>query len=114
MRRCLYLLSLITILTATPLRLAEAAEDLARSLSELGHGVNLEEVDGGVGDDSGATIKSDSADSPNAYLSVEFQPVLPATFVSMTNRGVFRSDEKRAGPSFSSARRCALLQRFLC
>jgi hypothetical protein len=52
----MFLLCLIAALAGTPLRQAEAAGDLARSLAELDGGGPVEEIDGGVGDDSGETI----------------------------------------------------------
>ena len=53
MRRWAFLLSLLAALSGTPLRQAEAASDLARSLAELLPAADLESPDGGVGDDSG-------------------------------------------------------------
>ncbi len=50
------LLCLLAALAGSPLRQAEAAEDLAHSLSELGQAYSIEEKDGGVGDDLGSTI----------------------------------------------------------
>ena len=63
MRRWMLLLSLVAVLGGSPLRLMEAADDLVRELEELQDRPNLEEVDGGIGDDSGAAIKSAAADS---------------------------------------------------
>ena len=114
MRRLMFALSLIAILTATPLRLAEAAEDLARSLAELGNGVNLEEVDGGVGDDSGATIKADVVDGVSSFGSVDWLAELPGPACSVVPRVILRPDDSRADPTTNSARRRAWLQRFLC
>ena len=59
MRRTMFWLSVIAALAGTPMRLAEAASDLARSFAEVDDGADVEEIDGGVGDDAGATIKSD-------------------------------------------------------
>ena len=53
MRRWAYLFSLFVVLVSTPLRQAEAASDLSRSLAELFQDANIESLDGGVGDDSG-------------------------------------------------------------
>ena len=50
--RILSWICLVATLSGPLLREAEGAEDLARSLAELGHGPLIEEVDGGVGDDS--------------------------------------------------------------
>ncbi|APW61503.1 hypothetical protein BSF38_03018 [Paludisphaera borealis] len=44
---------LIAALAGTPLRQAEAADDLCRSMIEQFEPANLETPDGGVGDDSG-------------------------------------------------------------
>jgi hypothetical protein len=52
------LLSLIAAFCGTPLRLAEASADLARSFAELGDDAGIECIDGGVGDDSDATIRT--------------------------------------------------------
>ena len=51
MRRWAFLLSTLAALTGTPLRQAEAAADLTRSLAELSHLADIETSDGGVGDD---------------------------------------------------------------
>ncbi len=50
------LLCLLAAVAGSPLRQAEAAEDLAHSLGELGQAYSIEEKDGGVGDDLGSTI----------------------------------------------------------
>ena len=54
-RFTMLLLCLIAALAGSPLRQAEAAGDLARSLAELDGGDVIEAVDGGVGDDAGET-----------------------------------------------------------
>ena len=61
MARMFLSLSLIAVLSGPLLRQAEGAGDLIRSLAELGCPPVLEEVDGGVGDDSGAMILSPAA-----------------------------------------------------
>ena len=59
MRRLTALLCLMLSLVGTPLRLAEAADDFARSLAELADAVRIEQVDGGVGDEAElATLKA--------------------------------------------------------
>jgi hypothetical protein len=60
MRRTAALLSLIAALTGMPLRQAEAAADLSRSMVELLQPANLEIPDGGVGDDCGDATLSGS------------------------------------------------------
>jgi hypothetical protein len=56
MSRLAAFLTLIAALTGTPLRQAEAASDLSRTLAELFQADRVEATDGGVGDDSGVTI----------------------------------------------------------
>ena len=58
--RLMFSLSLVAILSATPARQAEAASDFARSMAEVGEGNRVEEVDGGVGDDSVEALKADA------------------------------------------------------
>jgi len=55
-RPTMLLLCLIAALAGSPLRQAEAAGDLARSLAELDGGDVIEAIDGGVGDDAGESI----------------------------------------------------------
>jgi hypothetical protein len=73
-RRPMLLLSLIAALAGTPLRMAEAASDLAGSLAELDGRAGLEEIDGGVGDDSDATIRAEITHAPIAPVWSEGQP----------------------------------------
>jgi hypothetical protein len=54
--RLLFYLSLIAILSGPLLRAAEGADDLSRSLAELGRPPLFEEADGGVGDDQGDSV----------------------------------------------------------
>lgn len=56
MFRSLLLLCLTATLAGPFLRAWEGADDLARSLAELGQPALMEEVDGGVGDDAGAAV----------------------------------------------------------
>ena len=107
-RRALVLLSLLAALAGTPLRLAEAAEDLARSLAELGRGVNLEEIDGGVGDDSGAVIKVEVVHHPTPDLST---PPVAGPFAAPV--AIFRPIPSADRP-MGAARRFAWLGRLLC
>jgi hypothetical protein len=52
----LFYLSLIAVLSGPLLRAAEGADDLSRSLAELGRPPLFEEADGGIGDDQGDSI----------------------------------------------------------
>jgi hypothetical protein len=56
MRGILLTMSLFAALSGPLMRAAEGADDLARSLAELGCPPLLEETDGGVGDDSGTAV----------------------------------------------------------
>jgi hypothetical protein len=56
MPRILVWLGLLAALSGPLLRQAEGAEDLVRSLAELGCPPLVEETDGGVGDDAGAAV----------------------------------------------------------
>lgn len=108
------LLSLIAALAGTPLRLAEAAEDLARVLGDSGVDGEMETIDGGVGDDSGVTVKPIVADAPVASGLADAAPfafllaVHPPAVVDPHH-----ATRSRPVP-IGSRRRCALLQRFLC
>jgi hypothetical protein len=53
MRCSATILCLLAALTGTPLRQAEAADDLSRALAKLCEPAHIETPDGGVGDDSG-------------------------------------------------------------
>ena len=110
----MFLLSLLVALTSTPLRIAEAADDLARALAEAGTGENLQEVDGGVGDDSGAMVKAnplvagDASDAGYApYPYVRLVPVVP-------ERVIPRSADLPGWIPSGASRRHALLQCYLC
>ena len=59
MFRLMLFLSLCVAITATPARLAEAASDIGRALADADADAGMEEADGGVGDDSGDSIKLD-------------------------------------------------------
>jgi len=66
----MFLLCLIAALSGTPLRQGEAASDFARSLAESEGGQIVEMIDGGVGDDSGATILNASGDTHSAPATI--------------------------------------------
>jgi hypothetical protein len=77
-RRSAILLSLLAALSGTPLRQAEAADDLSRSLAELFQPNVIEPVDGGVGDDSGvATLEAPGQAGVEVDRSPGSEPVLP-------------------------------------
>ncbi len=72
MRRLLVLVGLILALAGTPLRLAEAAEDLERRLDDPVAAHDLEEFDGGVGDDAEIALKAASCDLTVDSVAVEW------------------------------------------
>ncbi len=110
----MFLLSLIAVLAGTPLRLAEAADDLARSFAEADGGVGLEGVDGGVGDDSDATIKVEKTIAPIAVADHDLLTALAWMAPLATERlPWFTADSPSRLPA-NSQRRHALLQCFLC
>jgi hypothetical protein len=59
----MFALCLIAALAGTPLRQAEAAKDFARSVADLDEGPDIDEIDGGVGDDSDAGIVKGGSDT---------------------------------------------------
>jgi hypothetical protein len=67
--RTLVILALAATLSGPLLRAAEGADDLARSLGELGQPPLIEEVDGGVGDDSGAAVLADRRLLPHGRIT---------------------------------------------
>ena len=77
MRRWAFLLSLLAALSGTPLRQAEAASDLARSLAELLQAADIESPDGGVGDDSGVGTLT-ASHGPAADVLGRDRPLFPA------------------------------------
>ena len=110
----MFALSLIATLAGSPLRIAEAAHDLAASLAELELDGAIEVPDGGVGDDSGATLKGDAVAAP---FLLELTDLLPITakFDDPGANSVFSSGfDKRAYLQSALPRRLALWQRFRC
>jgi hypothetical protein len=114
LRGPMFALSLIAALAGTPLRLAEAAYDMAREVAELGVGDGLEVPDGGVGDDSGATIKSDITHAPVTSTCVDNVPAA-FTFAAGTSRSILERPSARTARFASGVPRVlAQLQCFLC
>jgi hypothetical protein len=117
-RLTMFLMCLIAALSGTPLRQAEAASDFARSLSELDEGHSIEMIDGGVGDDSGATILKVGGDSralramiPMAMLDGLLVP--PPAALSLSGSGHRHPAERVETLPACSSRRHAWLQCFL-
>lgn len=108
------LLSLLVALAGTPLRFAEAADDMACSLGEVGGGDVIEVPDGGVGDDSGVTIGADVAHPPIAPTTAE---ALPGSFTPPARailHALARRDDRPTRAGGGLPRRLAMLQCFLC
>jgi hypothetical protein len=117
-RLTMFLFCLIAALSGTPLRQAEAASDFVRSHGESGQGHVIEMIDGGVGDDSGATILEATGD-PHALAATMLLaaadafliPLLPA--LSLPNIDDRRWAGRLASLPAASARRHAWFQCFL-
>ena len=108
------ILSLIVILAGTPLRLAEAASDLAQSLSESAHESSIEVTDGGVGDDSGVSIRSVVIQVPGTSDIFHLTSTL-FTLVALPPKPVLQAIASLSSPqSLSLLRRHLLLLCFLC
>jgi hypothetical protein len=112
------LLCLLAALSAAPLRHAEAASDLARSLDRLGMGHVIEVIDGGVGDDAGETVLKTGCDTPldlaMAPPAIDWiaPPLLPA--LSLPGCDDHHRADRVASLPAGSVRRHAWLQCFLC
>ena len=111
-----FMFCLIAALSGTPLRQAEAASDFARSHAESPREGDIETIDGGVGDDSGATIhKNDgveqtrAGDQPSAGWHV-IAPAVAAT--DLSNAHWQLRSAPWASTSSTTARRRAWLQCF--
>jgi len=111
-------LCLIAALLGPPLRQAEAADDLARTIAEFGIGPIVETIDGGVGDDLDEAVLQAGADIqpiPAAVLPIapewNITPLLPAV-TPPGSRDRLRADWTPSLPA-DSARRHAWLQCFL-
>jgi hypothetical protein len=110
----MFVLSLLVVLAATPLRLAEAADDLACSLSELARGDGIEANDGGVGDHSGATIKAEATNAAVAIAIEDLWTGDPGLAMLPLWRILVDLAELLKPRAASLPRRLAILQCFLC
>ena len=114
MNRALSLLGLIAALAGTPLRLAEAADDLARAAEGRAGDIDVEQADGGVGDDSGASIKAASTHVPEPSDLTSGAPAFLPPFQSLSAQAVREAMTPPHRPPHGLARRLASLQTFLC
>jgi len=110
----MFVLSLIAALAGTPLRMAEAADDFACSVAETGGGGVMEVPDGGVGDDSDATIKAETTNAPDTNTSAIILPggicpTLPPSWPVLKRR-----EDPPSRPVAELPQRLAQLQSFLC
>ena len=108
------LLGLLAAFSGTPLRLVEAAHDLAHAIAELELevGSDIEPTDGGVGDDSDATIKANPAHVPFAWMFALELP-RPSSLAPPARPIPHRPADPPPRPPSSHSRRLALLQCFL-
>ncbi len=113
--RLMFGISLVAILSGSLSRQAEAASDLARTLAELGGDDRVEEVDGGVGDDSLEALEADLAGS-GALAAIAPEPsgldAWSGVPPSEPGRG-WTNPPIISRLSTQSSRRQATLQRFL-
>jgi hypothetical protein len=118
--RIFLLLSLVAVLSGPLLRAAEGADDLVRSLAELDRPPLMEDVDGGVGDDSGAAIYSvderllvdrQSQRNPAGWSIAEVNPAIARLNQPLSSPSLFAS-EPFLGAADASTRQ-AWFQRFL-
>jgi hypothetical protein len=98
-----------------PLRQAEAAADLSRSLVELMQPASLEMPDGGVGDDSGVSLSGSSVNFIVDSLPSVDPPILPPALLAphVTPDEVEGLWERVWWPPKPPTRRHAWLQIFL-
>jgi hypothetical protein len=108
------LLSLIAALAGTPMRLAEAADDIACSLAELGGGGVVEIPDGGVGDDPEAAIKTAVGHVTASFADADGLSSCPILDPPAPPRLLRTRACLPTRPVASLPRRLALLQCFLC
>jgi hypothetical protein len=117
-RHRMVLLSLIAVLSGTPLRQAAAADDYARAVGAYVNGYVLDTVDGDVGDDQDLSILKADGDTHSltatnllAMSDVRFTPYIP--FLSPPNIGDRRWADLPVSLPASSGRRSTWLQYFL-
>ena len=118
MCRVWWILGLLLLLFGPLLRVAEAADDLARELAQTRQAAGFEERDGGVGDDPADSIRAISLievlTQTQAQLPTQCRLVVPWPPDSIGRSG---SGSARPGIDVSSPggmRRIVLLARFLC
>ena len=117
-RQSMLLLCLTAALSGTPLRQAEAASDLARSLAELGEG-HVEEIDGGVGDDVDVAVLKAGSDTQSLRVMIPLTtaegfltPLLSAA-LSLPGFSHRRPSDRAPTLCSGTVRRHAWLQCFL-
>jgi hypothetical protein len=114
LRRLMVLLSLLAALAGTPLREVEAANDLVGTIAELGGDSVIEMTDGGVGDDSDATIRAKPTQVPAMNLFFVDLLLSPGPMAASPSRSLPCRVDGSPSRTWSLARRLALLQCFLC
>ena len=108
----MFLLRMVAALAGTPLRISEAAHDLGRALAEDGDQGVVEVPDGGVGDDSGATIKPMDVDLAVAYSlewlshSLRLDPRIGTSRISRSALSLPILEDIRRPPGKSPRLRC--------
>ena len=107
--------TLVLALGSPPMRLAEAADDLARTVEEIGQGAGVEMIDGGVGDDAGESLRAVSHLELDLFGFSPLGPAEPASF-GVVNLPFWLVTLEPGEPppqvAMPPARRGAWLQRF--
>jgi hypothetical protein len=108
--RLMIVLGLLAAIGGTPLRLVEAADDLARALADLDEPDDLEPSDPGVGDDSGVAPWKAGATLPPCPATIGPPSPLLARASSCLDRLLHAFNAQPSGPA---PRRLAWLQALL-
>jgi hypothetical protein len=114
LRHLMFVLNLIAALAGTPLRMAEAAHDFACSVAESGVDYVMEVPDGGVGDDSDATIKAEFTNTPDTNTSASILTGWVCLPLPSSGHILDRQADPSLPPVVKLLRRLARLQSFLC
>ena len=117
MRRAATIAGLLAALAGTPLRQAEAADDLSRSLAELVQPAHIESLDGGIGDDAEVGTLEDTGQG-DLEPGSDAQPFADALMTPLFPQHspvheALRSLQRVHGPPDPPSRRLAVLQVFL-
>ena len=109
-----FLVTLLVALSGTPLRFAEAAEDLARSVVGPVDEGEIEEVDGGVGDEPEDLIRASIAHESAAPMAFDLATFTPGFVLGREPPSTLRSGVSSPSYPVLGVRVHIWLQCFLC